>query len=63
MADRIVNVPINFTLNTQQVDRYEQLAKRADQSTEKLRQSTQNFAQTSAKGYQAYSNWRGFASK
>lgn len=57
MADRIVNVPINFTLNTQQVERYEQLAKRTDQTTEKLRQSTQNFAQAASKGYQSTSKY------
>lgn len=52
-GDRIVNVPINFTINSVQVDKYEQAAKRADQATEKLRQSTQNFANTSSRGFQS----------
>lgn len=51
MVERIVNVPINFKINTDQVSKYESTVKRADDATSKLRQSTQQFTNQSASGF------------
>lgn len=53
MADRSVNVLINYKVNSVEVERYDALAKKADQSTEKLRGSVQSFTSSAVAGFKS----------
>lgn len=53
MADRSVNININYKVNSAEVEKYERQAKLADQATEKLRGSTQSFASQATAGFKA----------
>lgn len=50
-ADRSVNVNINYKVNSVEVEKYERQAKLADQATEKLRGTTQSFANSAASSF------------
>lgn len=52
-TERIVNVPINFKINSAQVEQYESLLKRADQAAEKLGQTSNKSASQSAAGFKS----------
>jgi hypothetical protein len=52
-TERIVNVPINFKINTVEVEKYDNLLKRADQSAEKLGQTSNRAAAQSAASFRS----------
>jgi hypothetical protein len=52
-TERIVNVPINFKINTVEVERYESLLKRADQAAANLGQTSNRAASQSAAGFKS----------
>lgn len=52
-TERIVNVPINFKINTVEVEKYDSILKRADQSAEKLGQTSNRAAAQSAASFKA----------
>jgi DNA repair exonuclease SbcCD ATPase subunit len=53
MADRSVNILINYKVNSVEVERYDTLAKKADQTTEKLRGSVQSFTSSAVAGFKS----------
>jgi hypothetical protein len=52
-TERIVNVPINFKINTVEVEKYDNILKKADQSAEKLGQTSNRAAAQSAASFRA----------
>jgi hypothetical protein len=56
-TDRSVNININYKVNTVEVEKGEAAVKRADQATEKLRQSTQQFSNTAGNSFKSTSKY------
>lgn len=56
-TDRSVNININYKVNTVEVEKGEAAVKRADQATEKLRQSTQQFSTTAGNSFKSTSKY------
>lgn len=57
MADRSVNININYKVNVVDVEKGEAVVKRADQATAQLTQSTQKFATTAGNSFKSTSKY------